>query len=394
MRTDAIILGAGAAGLMCAITAARRGFSCTLVDHAPVAGLKVRMAGGGKGNVTNYHMGQEWYVGQDTSFTRNALRHCTPDWVLHLLEDCSIPWEEREFGQIFCTVPAARLVENLVENIVQAGSALLLRRDIESVEHSNGSFRLQTSRECIEAPRLVIALGSPAWPSSGSSDLGMRLARNFGHKIVPVRPVLVPLVCPGSWPLQGLSGISLPVAVSVQNRTFEYPLLFTHKGLSGPAILQASCFWSHGEPIRINFLPKVSALELMHASENGKLTVLNLFRRVLPARLAEQLVPKELAPCKVAQLGKQARNSIAAVIHAHEVVPTRSEGMGRAEASSGGVETHDINPRTMESKKCPGLYFAGEVLDITGLLGGYNLHWAWASGKTAGEAFRTNQTIT
>ncbi len=388
MRTDAIILGAGASGLLCAITAARRGFSTIVVDHGPVAGQKVRMAGGGKGNVTNRHMGQEWYVGQNVSFARNALRSCPPDWVLQLLHDYSIPWEEREYGQIFCTVPAARLVEKLVEDVIRTGSSLLLRRTLNTVERSGGCFRVQTSEEQIEAPRLVIALGSPAWPASGSSDLGMRLARRFGHRIVPARPVLVPLVCPQTWPLRGLAGISLPASVSAGNRTFTYPLLFTHRGLSGPAILQASCFWNNGESVRIDFLPESSSLDLMHQPDNGKITVLNLFRRVLPARLAEQLVPTDLASCKVAQLGRQARKTIAGAIHDHVVVPTRSEGMGKAEASSGGVETGDVNSRTMESKKCPGLYFTGEVLDITGLLGGYNLHWAWASGKAAGEAFR------
>lgn len=390
MRTDAIILGAGASGLLCALTAARRGFTCTIVDHSPVAGRKIRVAGGGKGNVTNLHMGQEWYVGKDVSFVQKALRHCSPDWVLRLLQEFSIPWEERDYGQIFCTVPAARLVEALIARISQMGTSVLLRRNLHNVACSDGLFRVQTSEELLEAPRLVIALGSPAWPASGSSDLGIRLARHFGHKVVPVHPVLVPLICPNSWPLQNLAGISLPTAVSIHERRFEYPLLFTHRGLSGPAILQASCFWNHAEKLKIDFLPGMSALELMHMPNNGRLTVLNLFRKVLPSRLAERLVPSELASCKVAQLNKLARTRLAAAIHAHEVVPTRSEGMNRAEASSGGVETCDVNPRTMESKRCPGLYFTGEVLDITGLLGGYNLHWAWASGKTAGESFRKN----
>ncbi len=388
MQADVVILGAGAAGLLCAVTAARRGFSCIVADHAPVAGRKVRLAGGGKGNVTNLRMGPEWYVGQDVSFSRTALQRCTPDWILGLLQEYEIPWEERDYGQIFCTVPAARLVEGLVRSAAEAGVSLLLRRELKDVDYVSGLFRIRTSEEILESPKLVIALGGPSWPTSGSSDLGMRLARRFGHKIVPVRPVLVPLLFPESWPLRGLSGISLPAAVSTGGRTFEYPLLFTHKGLSGPAILQTSCFWRNGEPLHIDFLPRTSALELMHMPNNGKVTALNLFRRVLPDRLAERLIPGELTSCKVAQLGKQARKRIADALHAHEVVPLRSEGMNKAEATAGGVDTRDVNPRTLESRKFPGMYFAGEVLDITGLLGGYNLHWAWASGKAVGEAFR------
>lgn len=217
---------------------------------------------------------------------------------------------------------------------------------------------------------------------------GMRLARQWGHKVVPVRPVLAPLLLPESWPLHGLAGVSLPAAVSVGGRTFRYPLLFTHKGLSGPAILQASCFWRQGEALHIDFLPDHPSLELMHQPEHGKSTVLGLFKKVLPTRLAERLIPGSLASRKIAQLAKKDREYLALAIHDHMVTPSRSEGMGHAEAAAGGVDTSDVNPRTLESRKQPGLYFAGEVLDVTGLLGGYNLHWAWASGKAVGESWK------
>ena len=180
----------------------------------------------------------------------------------------------------------------------------------------------------------------------------------------------------------------LPAAVSVGGRTFRYPLLFTHKGLSGPAILQASCFWRQGEALHIDFLPDHPALELMHQPEHGKSTVLGLFKKVLPTRLAERLIPGSLASKKVAQLAKKDREYLALAIHDHMVTPSRSEGMGHAEAAAGGVDTSDVNPRTLESRKQPGLYFAGEVLDVTGLLGGYNLHWAWAAGKAVGESWK------
>lgn len=386
MHCDAIILGAGAAGLMCAMTAARRGFACAVIEHGPVAGRKVRLAGGGKGNVTNRFIGPEWYIG-GKGFPDAVLRRCPTDFVLDLLRRFAIPWEEREYGQIFCTVQAVRLVEGLVGECREHGVRLFLQQQAE-IRHEDGLFTAELAHGKVTAPRLVIATGSPAWPSCGATDDGMRLARHWGHKILPVRPVLVPLVFPDSWPLHGLSGISLPAEVGTGGRSFRYPLLFTHKGLSGPAILQASCLWTPGQPLHVNFLPDEDALALMHQPENGKSTVLGLFRKKLPSRLAERLVPERLASRKVAQLAKREREELALALHDHCVTPTRSEGMGRAEAAAGGIDTAEVNPRTLESRKLKGLYFAGEVLDVTGLLGGYNLHWAWASGKNVGESWK------
>lgn len=388
MIRDAIILGAGAAGLMCAMTAGRRGFSCAVIDHSPVAGRKVRLAGGGKGNVTNRYISPEWYVGTQKGFPDTLLKRCSTDFVLSMLASFGIEWEEREYGQIFCTVQAARLVESMAAACRNAGAELLFNRTFGEIRHEDGLFSVETSGGTLQAPRLVIATGSPAWPACGATDGGMRLARQWGHKVVPVRPVLAPLLLPESWPLHGLAGVSLPAAVSVGGGTFRYPLLFTHKGLSGPAILQASCFWRQGEALHIDFLPDHPALELMHQPEHGKSTVLGLFKKVLPTRLAERLIPGSLASRKVAQLAKKDREYLALAIHDHMVTPSRSEGMGHAEAAAGGVDTSDVNPRTLESRKQPGLYFAGEVLDVTGLLGGYNLHWAWASGKAVGESWK------
>lgn len=393
IRRDLIILGAGAAGLLCALIARRRGFSCVVLDHGPVTGRKVRLAGGGKGNVTNLQIGPEWYVSEQPAFPETVLRRCPPEYVLDLLRFFAIEYETRDYGQVFCTVQAARLVEALTSS-VQSASDVLLNRNIGDITHTDGLFTVQTSDEVVQAPRLVIATGSPAWPKSGATDAGMRIARQWGHKVIPVRPVLVPLVFPESWPLHGLAGISLPACVSTASsdlsrmRAFTYPLLFTHKGLSGPAILQASCFWRPGQALHVDFLPEQPALDLMHQPENGKSTVLGLFRKVLPSRLVELLIPPDLATRKVAQLRKKDREILALAIHDHTVIPTRTEGMGKAEAAAGGVDTADINPRTLESRNCPGLYLVGEVLDVTGLLGGYNLHWAWASAKACAESLK------
>ena len=388
MIRDAVILGAGAAGLMCAMTAGRRGFSCAVIDHGPVAGRKVRLAGGGRGNVTNRYIDSEWYVCSQTGFPEALLRRCPAAFVLGMLETFGIGWEERDYGQLFCTEQAVRLVEALSNACREAGGDILLRRTIREVRYEDGLFTVETSGGEVQAPRLVIATGSPAWPDCGATDAGMRLARQWGHKVIPVRPVLVPLLFPASWPLHGLAGVSLPAEISVGGRSFRYPLLFTHKGMSGPGILQASCFWKPGEQLHIDFLPGHPALELMHSPENGKSSVLGLFRKHLPSRLAERLVPEALASRKVAQLARKDREALALALHDHVVTPTRSEGMGHAEAAAGGVDTRDVNPRTLESRRQSGLYFAGEVLDVTGLLGGYNLHWAWASGKAVGESWK------
>lgn len=410
MQRDAIILGAGAAGLLCALTARRRGFSCLVLDHGPVAGRKLRLAGGGKGNVTNLTIAPDWYVGEHPAFPEAVLRRCPTAFVLDLLRSFAIDYEIREYGQVFCTVQAARLVEALTQACSDAAEPsndssdsstdtdTLFNRDLGEITHADGLFTVRTSDEVVQAPRLVIATGSPAWPKAGATDAGMRLARQWGHKVIPVRPVLVPLVFPETWPLHGLAGVSLPAKVSTlapssadsagRMRAFSYPLLFTHKGLSGPAILQASCFWRSGQALHVDFLPDQSALDLMHQPENGKFTVLGLFRKLLPSRLAERLISPELATRKVAQLRKKDREALALALHDHTVIPTRTEGMGKAEAAAGGVDTTDINPRTLESRNRPGLYLIGEVLDVTGLLGGYNLHWAWASAKACAEGWK------
>lgn len=398
---DVLILGAGAAGLMCAYTAGQRGFTCAVLDHGPVAGRKVRIAGGGKGNVTNRFVSTDCYVGENPHFAAKILRGCPPDLVLAMLDSFGIPWEERDHGQLFCTVQAVRLVENLTARITSSGSKILAATKIDDVTCAGGMFTAHTSQGAISAPRLVIATGSPAWPAAGATDWGMRLARRFGHKVIPVRPVLCPFVLPDSWPLHGLSGLSLPARLSTEsmpkqrsdvlNGMLTDALLFTHKGLSGPAALQASCFWRPGQTLNINFLPEKQIIEIMHQPDNGKLTPSGLLKRLLPSRLAAllmDLLPKVTAERQIAQLGKAERLSIAALIHDHQVVPGRTEGMGRAEAAAGGVDTGDINPKSLESRLVKGLYLAGEVLDVTGLLGGYNLHWAWASGKAAAEAFR------
>lgn len=392
---DLAVFGAGAAGLAAALAAAKAGARVVLIDRADVAGRKVRLAGGGKGNVTNRRMGPEWFVGKDADFCAPILDQWDTQTALAFLADLRVPLEEREDGQLFSLQAAGDLVEAMLARCRAAGVTVLLGHAIERVTDDGPGFALALRACATDRPvgvrvrRLLIALGSPAWPQVGASDDGARLAGQWGHATEPFRPVLVPFVMPESWPLHGLAGVSLPVTIRLAGRAVNQAALFTHKGLSGPAVLTASCFWQAGVPLVIDFLPHTPLRERMHAPENGKQLVSGLLARHLPARLAQRLVatlPEPLARRKVAEVGRKDRERVCAAVHAHEVTPTRTEGMARAEAAAGGVRTEHANPYTLESRLRPGLYFAGEVLDVTGLLGGYNLHWAWASGSTAGQA--------
>lgn len=398
---DAIIIGAGAAGLMCALAAGKRGFRCALVDHAAQAGRKLRLAGGGRGNVTNLRIGPEWYVGEQPRFAEGALRRCPPSLVLDMLDAFGIPREERDHGRIFCAAPADRLADALLEGALAHGADFLPGRTIGEAECSDGLFHVQTSLGLLHAPRLVIATGGPACPAVGASDGGMRIARRFGHRIVPPRPALAPFILPNqpeSWPLHGLDGVSLPARVSVAEAGARFhpetdALLFTHTGLSGPAALQASCFWRGGDSLVIDFLPETPLTTLLDDPANGRATLAGLLKRALPSRLATRLLDlanlaEETLRRNVAQVNKKDRAALAKLVHQYRVIPLRTGGMARAEASAGGVDTRDIHPKRLESRLVPNLYLAGEVLDVTGLLGGYNLHWAWASGKAVAEAFR------
>ncbi len=389
-RPDLIILGAGASGLFCSLIAGRRGVRTMLVDHAPSAGRKVRLAGGGRGNFTNLHMGPEWYVSEDPDFCVPALRRCPPRLVLDELNRLGVAWEKREDGRIFGLGSASLLVEALTDVCCDTGAALLTGCEIAGVAREKDCFFVRTSCGTLRAPRLAIALGGPARPQCGATDLGLRLLRHLGHGIVPPRPALVPLLMPETWPLHGLAGISLPARVRLEGRSFAGSVLFTHQGLSGPAILQASCFRRPSSEAEIDFLPDCSVTELLHNPKNGRLTPLALLRRHLPDRVAERLIPSDLAEAAAAlhaaRWNRQDRKRLAEAVHMHRIAPVRTAGFKKAEVAAGGAAVTAFHPRTLESRVVPGLYAIGEVLDVTGLLGGYNLHWAWASGKAAAEA--------
>lgn len=402
---DVIILGAGASGLFCGMTAARRGKRVLLMDHAGKPGRKILVSGGGKCNFTNLESGAAHYVGHNAGFRKSALARFSPWDMVSLLSEANIPWEERDLGQLFCLQSAADVTRLLVDRCTGAGCVFHLGQALDAVEHipaggetagtassETGRYSVHSGEFAASAPKLVVALGSGAWPQIGATDMGHRIARRFGHKVYPARPALVPLVMPPSWPLHGLAGISLDVRITTARTdgpgeaSYVRSLLFTHRGISGPAALCASCHWDRGQVIRIDFVPQHDVRSLLDDTANGKLLVRTLISRLLPDRLAQRLTPPQIADRKVAELPRKDREALVGALTAHEVIPTGTEGMRKAEAAAGGVDVNEVSSRTMESTLQPGLYFTGEVLDVTGLLGGYNLHWAWASGKAAGEA--------
>ena len=387
MQYDTIILGAGPAGLTAAGYIAKQGLRTLILDKAPRPGTKLLLAGGGKGNITNRRIEISDYVGENPKFAAHALKRLPPEHVLAELHKAKIPLEEREHGRIFGTASARVLLNLLVAKLPQPQCTIRTDVAVTGICHADGIFTISCGNNTVQTPRCILATGSPAWPQCGADGSGLHLARELGHRIVPVRPILVPFVMPQDWVLADLSGISLPVRITCDTPnapTITDSLLFTHKGISGPAALQTSCWWRKGSSLRIDFLPESNATALLD-SATGKATPTSTFSRFLPERLLAALLDPTLVRRRVAELSRKQRTAIADAIHKHGVIPVRTEGLAKAEAAAGGVDVAEIDPTTMQSRLIPGLFFCGEILDITGKLGGYNLHWAWASGALAGQ---------
>ena len=383
---DAAIIGAGASGLFCAMTAGRRGRSVILFDHAPRPGAKILASGGGRCNFTNLDMDATRFASQNPHFCKSALARFTPHDFLDLLEKHDIGCTSKKPGQLFCTGTSRQILDMLVSECRAAGVRFALNRRIRSVERTVKGFTLRGEEEETTAAALVVATGGLSWPHIGATGFGYALARTFGLDIVPCRPGLVPFVWqkPERERYAHLSGISLPVSIRCGERRFRDDMLFTHQGLSGPAVLQVSSHWKPGEELHIDLLPGKDIGSMLEEHAGSNAAAATVLRRFLPRRLVERIGQNLDLHIPVAHCSKERKRDIAAAVHALRVTPERTEGFRKAEVTVGGVDVSALSSKTMQVRNRPGLYFIGEVLDVTGELGGYNLHWAWASGFAAG----------
>ncbi|MCJ2165705.1 MULTISPECIES: NAD(P)/FAD-dependent oxidoreductase [unclassified Pseudodesulfovibrio] len=382
---DVIILGAGASGLWCAMVAAGQGLKVAVIDHGPKAARKVRVSGGGKCNFTNLHVTPANYICHNPHFVKSALARLSPWDVIGFLAEHGITYEEREHGQLFTDQGAGKVAGALLERCNRLGVDILLNREIRKVSGA-GSFSVDTAGESLSCGKLVLALGGPSWPQVGATDLGFRLAKQFGLKLVTPHPGLVPLVFPKKQQPMcvEMAGNALPVTVETGGMRFTDPLLFTHKGISGPAILQVSSYWRENRPVVIDFLPGQSIHDVVEENRGSNAQLRNLLARILPKRLPGLILEQAMADTVVSQLSRQQMEILENRIHRFTVTPAGTEGYAKAEVCVGGVDTDQISSKTMECRNVPGLFVTGESLDVTGHLGGFNLHWAFASGAACG----------
>jgi predicted Rossmann fold flavoprotein len=384
---DVVVLGAGAAGMMCAIEAGRRGRRVVLLDHAESVGKKILISGGGRCNFTNIHCRAENFLSENPHFAKSALARFTPADIIAMVEKHGIRYHEKTLGQLFCDRSARDVVAMLERECAEAGVRIMTGVRALSVKR-DGEFVIETSAGEFRAKAVVVATGGLSIPKMGATGFGYELARQFGLRIVECRPALVPLVLGGEdaaqWcDLTGLSAEVVAVAGVKQRRgTFREKMLVTHRGLSGPAILQVSSYWRPGEVVEIDLAPGIEVLApllLKNARRDGGAAAAAL-RAALPGRMADRWIAlNQPADWTNASLAAMEKN-----LHAWRVTPAGTEGYAKAEVTAGGVDTAELDAKTMESRKVPGLYFIGEVVDVTGWLGGYNFQWAWASGVSAG----------
>jgi predicted Rossmann fold flavoprotein len=385
---DAIVLGAGGAGLMCAAVAGQRGRRVLLLDHADAPGKKILISGGGRCNFTNLGAVPERYLSANPHFARSALARYTPADFLALVERYRIAWHEKTLGQLFCDGSARQILDMLLAECAAGGVDLRLGHPVEAVEHDDGRFRLRHGARSYEAPALVVATGGPSIPKLGASGFAYDLARRFGLKVVEPRPGLVPLTLPAEEALfTSLSGVSAEVVASAGGAAFREAALFTHRGLSGPAILQVSSYWRHGESIAIDYLPDARPGWLRDAKQAEPRTSLKTqLARRLPERLAEALAERIGARGELANVPHRALDEAERRLAGWRFAPSGNEGFAKAEVTIGGIATGGLSSQTMEARAVAGLFAIGEAVDVTGWLGGYNFQWAWASGWAAGQA--------
>ncbi|OOY11212.1 hypothetical protein BMG00_15905 [Thioclava marina] len=393
-RSDVVILGAGAAGLMAGIEAGRRGRSVTVLDHARNPGEKIRISGGGRCNFTNRLLtrqnASERFLSRNPRFALSALSRYTPADFIARVEGAGIAWHEKHLGQLFCDGKATQIVQMLVEDLRASGGRLQLETSIESLRRVGERFVVETSAGPIAAEAVVVATGGKSIPKMGATGLGYEIAKSFDIEIVETRPALVPLTFAEQDLARTapLAGLARAARVSHGKTRFDEDLLFTHRGLSGPAILQISSYWREGDAITIDLMPEgdIAALLAAQRAEAGRQALHNALARHVPEKLAQFVVAEAGLTGRLADQSNKALARLAEQMHRWQVRPVGSEGYRTAEVTLGGVATDELDAKTMEARRVPGLYFIGEVVDVTGWLGGYNFQWAWASGWAAGQA--------
>ncbi len=379
---DAIVIGGGAAGLMCGIAAGRRGRRVALIEHSSDIGKKILISGGGRCNFTNLHCSPRNFLSANPHFAKSALARYTPADFIAMVEKHRIPYHEKTLGQLFCDRSAHDIVGMLRSECGEAGVRIVTGCEVSEVRRP-GEFVVKSSRGEFHAPALVIATGGLSIPKTGATDLGYRVAKQFGVKVRACRPALTPLLVSG---YAEISGVSAEVVAAAGDREFRERMLFTHRGLSGPAILQVSSYWEPGAVVRIDLLPEVEILAELIARRSERTETKTIVAAHLPRRLADLWFERNAVSKPVTTASDRELERLAEGLHNWEILPRGVEGYEKAEVTAGGVDTDELSARTFESKAAPGLYFIGEVVDVTGHLGGFNFQWAWASGHAAGES--------
>ena len=387
--TDVVIIGAGAAGLMCALTAAARGRDVLLVDHANKAGKKILMSGGGRCNFTNTYTAPDNFFSQNPQFCKSALARYTPWEFIAMVSRHDVPYHEKKLGQLFCDNKSKDILNMLLEECERAGVEVRLDTAVHQIEKREDGYALRTDMGRIAAQSLVVATGGLSIPTLGASGFGYEIARQFGHDVLDTRAGLVPFIITDQLKelCTELSGTSVASVVRCNGQSFRENILFTHRGLSGPAILQISSFWQLGDAVEINLLPDRDALEWLQGRQAARpdSELKTILGEVFTKKMAALLADGWFASKPMRRYTPAELRDIAEKLGAWQVVPAGTEGYRTAEVTLGGVDTRDVSSKTMESLKSSGLYFIGEVLDVTGHLGGFNFQWAWASGYAAAQ---------
>ena len=384
---DVIVIGAGAAGLFCAIEAGKRGRRVLVLEHSDRVGKKIAISGGGRCNFTNVFTNPENFLSANPHFCKSALARYTPADLISLVEKHGIAYHEKKLGQLFCDGSSQQIIDLLLRECAEAGVEIRCRCQVLGVK-KDGQFRIESNQGHLVSASLVIATGGLSIALLGATDFGYRMARQFELRIEEPRPGLVPFTLTAQMltQLTKLSGVSLDAVVRCGGQDFRENILFTHRGLSGPAILQISSYWKPGTPISIDLLPDEDVLGMLTQSQSSAIELVNLLAQHLPRRFAEVWCQLFAATRPLKQYNSPELNDIAERLHDMRITPAGTEGFKKAEVTAGGVLTTELSSQTMEAKRVPGLYFIGEVVDVTGQLGGYNFQWAWASGYAAGQA--------